>query len=318
MSGFDGFVSDHIALRDGWTALKAGVTILTGRRDNRGVYLGDDCLIENLAKPDETITKLNTAAIDEFAKRTGKQTFLLLAPTASEIERGRLPPFAATYDESGYIMQVGRSLRNAQLIDTVSALKAHSGEYIYYRTDHHWTTLGAYYAYTAASGMLGYTPLGKSAFDIEKVTDTFNGTLYSKSGYRTVTPDSISLYLPKAGPPLSTLVIGTGGSTKIYDSIYFKKMLSVKDKYSVFFDGNQACEDIFTTSEGKRLLVIKDSYAHSFVPFLMNHYSRITMLDMRYLVQKPDDTVRLSDYDQVLFLYNVETFGSDKSIQGIN
>ena len=95
-------------------------------------------------------------------------------------------------------------------------------------------------------------------------------------------------------------------------------MLSVKDKYSVFFDGNQACEDIFTTSEGKRLLVIKDSYAHSFVPFLMNHYSRITMLDMRYLVQKPDDTVRLSDYDQVLFLYNVETFGSDKSIQGIN
>lgn len=318
MSGFDSFVSDHIAFRDGWTALKADFTVLLGRRDNRGVYLGDNCLIENLNKPDETVTQLNLQAIDKLAKSTGKPTYLLLAPTASEIERDRLPPFATTYDEKTYIAQTGKLLHTAKLINIVPTLREHNSEYIYYRTDHHWTSLGAYYAYMAASGTLGYSPLSTSAFDIEQVTRSFNGTLYSKSGYRSVTPDAIDLYEPKTGSPLSKLVVGTGDSAKTYNSIYFKGVLSSKDKYSVFFDGNQAREDIFTTSAGKRLLVIKDSYAHSLVPFLMNHYSRITMLDTRYLVTSLNETVNMNDYDQVLFLYNVDTFGSDNSIHSIN
>ena len=318
MKGIDSFVSDHITCRDGWIALKADLVTLMGKRDNKGVYLGQNCLIQNIASPNPQIYRPNIDAISAFAKRTGKPTSLLLAPTAAEIERARLPAFASTYDQSAFISLVGRKLSGVKLINTVPALKAHSNQYIYYRTDHHWTTLGAYYAYAAAGTALGYTPLKRSSFNVEHASSNFNGTLYSTSGYRSITPDVIDFYQPKSGSPLDRLVIGSGNSAKTYDSIYFKNMLSVKDQYSVFFDGNQAYEDIYTKSSGKSLLVIKDSYAHSLIPFLMNNYRRITMVDTRYLAQSLDETVNLKDYDQVLFVYNVDTFNTDTSIQNVN
>jgi hypothetical protein len=318
MKGFDSFVSDHIAFRDSWTAMKADISTLMGSRDNKGVYLGDNCLIENIAPPNSSIYRPNIDALNAYAKRTGKPAYLLLAPTAAEIERAKLPPFATTYDQQSFIKRVGSQLSGVQLINTTAALKAHSGQYIYYRTDHHWTSLGAYYAYVAAGGALGYTPLALSAFSVEHASSDFNGTLYSKSGYRSVTPDIIDFYTPKSGSSLQSLVIGTGDSAKTYDSIFFRNMLTVKDKYSAFFDGNQAYEDIRTSSGGKSLLVIKDSYAHSLVPFLMNDYARITMVDMRYLAVPLVEVVNMKDYDQVLFVYNVDTFNTDTSIQNIN
>ncbi|HEX3027277.1 MAG TPA: DHHW family protein [Clostridia bacterium] len=318
MHNFDSFVSDHIVLRDGWTTVKAEATTLLGKRDNKGVYLGDNCLIENLSSPKESLWRPNLEAINTFAARTRNPAFLLLAPTAGEIERDKLPPYAQTYNQASFIRSVGRQLKGVSLIDTVKNLSAHKSEYIYYRTDHHWTSLGAYYAYSAAGKLLGYDPLPKSGFRIERATTAFNGTLYSKSGYRNITPDAIDFYTPKSGPVLKQLNIGLGSKPKQYTSIYFRNFLKVKDKYSVFFDGNQPLEDIRTNSVGKRLLVIKDSYAHSLVPFLMNHYSRITMVDTRYLLQPLDQTVNLRNYDQILFVYNVDTFATDQTIPNIN
>ena len=318
MSGFDSFVSDHIAFRDGWTAIKAKVSTLMWNRDNKGVYLGKNCMIENIASPNPQVYGKNIDALNAFARRTGKPAFLLLAPTAAEIERAKLPAFAATWNQQAFISKVGTALHGVRLIDTVPALKAHSAQYVYYRTDHHWTSLGAYYAYAAAGSALGYTPAPLSAFAVEHAAKDFNGTLYSKSGYRSVTPDVIDFYVPKTGSTLTGLTIGTGAGAKTYDSIYFRDMLSVKDKYSAFFDGNQAYEDIRTGAGGGSLLVIKDSYAHSLVPFLMNGYSRITMLDMRYLALPVDEAVKIGDYNQVLFVYNVDTFNTDASIQNIN
>jgi hypothetical protein len=318
MKGFDDFVSDHIAFRDQWTTVKADLVTDIGKRDNKGVYLGDNCLIENIASPDPSVYQPNTEAINAFAKKINKPTFLLLAPTAAEIERDRLPAFATTYDQSEFLKTVGENLKGVALINTVSTLSAHKNEYIYYRTDHHWTSLGAYYAYTQVGKDLGFTPLAYSDFEITHAAGDFNGTLYSKSGYRSITSDTIDFYTAKNGSSLQSLVIGSGDDAKTYNSIYFKDWLTQKDKYSAFFNGNQSIEDIKTNGQGKNLLVLKDSYAHSLVPFLMNHYSRITMVDMRYLVQPLDEVVKLKDYDQVLFVYNVDTFNTDDSIQSIN
>jgi hypothetical protein len=323
MTGFGSFVSDHIAFRDQWVAVKAGLITLTGKRDNQRegedrIYLGNNCLIDDIKSPNAAEYQPNINEINEFAKSSGKPVFLMLAPTAAEIERDRLPPFATTYDQSGFLSAVKKNLRGVKLINTIGALSAHKSEYIYYRTDHHWTSLGAYYAYAAAGSSLGYTPLARSSFDVSHETDSFNGTLYSTSGYRSVTPDTIDFYTPKTGSALSRLVIGTGSEAKTYNSIYFKNWLSVKDKYSSFFDGNQPYEDIRTTSSGKRLLVFKDSYAHSLVPFLMNNYSRITMVDLRCLVRPINEVVNLKNYDQVLFVYNVDTFNTDTTINRVN
>ncbi|MDR3645207.1 MAG: DHHW family protein [Clostridia bacterium] len=319
MSGFGDFVSDHIFARDNWMAMKAFFTTLTGARDNKGVYLGKDCLIENIAEPNPSVYKPNVEAISAFAKQTGKPVYLLLAPTAAEIERSRLPAFATTWDQNAFIGEVGHMLQGAQLIDTVDVLRAHADEYIYYRTDHHWTSLGAYYAYTQAAHSLGFKPLALSDYSVEHAGQDFDGTLYSKSGYRSITPDVIDFYHPAAGDGTVRLVIGSGAGAVTSDSIYFRNWLSAKDKYSAFFDGNQPLETIRTgATGGKKLLVIKDSYAHSLVPFLMSHYSEITMLDLRYLTDSVQHTVKLNEYDQVLFVYNIDTFNTDTSIQNVN
>lgn len=318
MSGFQDFISDHIAFRDQWVAVKADAEILAGKRDNNGVYLGDNCLIQNIKSPGNSIYSQNVDAINEFAKRTGKPTFLLLAPTAAGVEQNKLPAFAETFDQKAFIKSAGESLKGVKLVNTFDTLTKHNSEYIYYRTDHHWTSLGAYYAYKAAAGLLGYTPLELKNFTVRHQTTSFNGTLYSKSGYRCVTPDTIDIFTPKSGSNLISFTVGAGKDAVHYKSIYFTGWLSQKDKYSVFLNGNQPLEDINTTAKGKKLLIIKDSYAHSLVPFLMNNYSRITLADMRYLVQPLDEAVNLKDYDQVLFIYNVDDFNTDTSIQAVN
>lgn len=317
MSGFDSFVSDHIAFRNEWVTVKAGAITLIGKRDNQRegedrVYLGNNCLIDDVKSPVQSVYESNLDAINTFAKKFGKPAFLLLAPTAAEIERGKLPPFATTIDQEAFIRLAGSKLRGVSLIDPSSELRQHKNEYIYYRTDHHWTTLGAYYAYAAAGKALGYTPPPLSGFNVTQATNSFDGTLYSKSGYRSVTPDTIDFFTAKSCAALKSYTIGIGKDAVAYKSIYFKSWLAKKDKYSVFFNGIFPVEDITTTAKsGKSLLVIKDSYAHCFLPFLMNDYSHITMVDARSLVLPLDKTVNLKGYDQVLFLYNVDTFGSD-------
>lgn len=319
MNGFDSFVSDHIALRDSWITVKAQLSTLIGKRDNKNIYLGKDCLIQDIAKPNPAVYKANTQAIDDFIKSSKKPGYLLIAPTAAEIERSRLPDFATTWNQFAFISSIGAQLQSAHLVNITSALSAHQNEYIYYRTDHHWTSLGAYYAYQALSKPLHYKPLDKSSFSVEHATDAFNGTLYSKSGYRSVTPDTIDFYHYKSDQTVSKLTIGTGKEALVSKTIYFRDYLAKKDKYSAFFDNNQPVETLYTKNQnGKKLLVFKDSYAHSLVPFLMNHYSQITMIDLRYLNDDLKNVVKLKDFDQILFVYNADTFNTDPTIQTLD
>lgn len=317
MSGFSDFISDHIVLRDQWIVLKEKISTAIGKRDSNGIYLCGDRLIQKVEEPKPGVYKRNITAVNDFAKKTGKETFVMLVPTAAEIQKDKLPAYAPSLDQTNFIKEVSNKLDGAKLIDVSSALSEHKDEYIYYRTDHHYTTLGAFYCYTSAASQLGFSPLAKTDFNITQMTDSFNGTLYSKSGSRDVKADTIELFEPKNGFNLKNLTIGLGDSAKTYNSILFNDKLEGKNKYEVFFDGNQNVEKIETGNNGKKLLVIKDSYAHAFVPFLMNHYSEITMLDMRYLNCDVDEAVKTSDYDQILFLYNVDDFASDRTIANV-
>jgi hypothetical protein len=323
MSGFDSFVSDHFAFRDWWVSAKAGVSTAIGKRDNQRtgetrVYLGNGCLIDDIRKPNGGIFEANIKAINTFAKKSGKPAFFLLAPTSAEVERDKLPAYATTFDQKAFISTVKGKLKNVRIIDAVDTLKRHKDEYVYYRTDHHWTTLGAYYAYAASGEALGFSPLALDSFNVTHATNSFFGTLSSKSGYHDLAADTIDLYKPKTGSSLKTLTIGTGTDARACDSIYFNGWLQKVDKYSVFFNSNQGYEDLTTTSPGKRLLLIKDSYARCYIPFLMSHYSRITMIDPRYLTKPLGDLVNTDDYDQILFLYDVDTFNTSKELTAIN
>jgi hypothetical protein len=199
-------------------------------------------------------------------------------------------------------------------LDATSALQAHAQEDIYYRTDHHWTSLGAYYAFQAVSGSLGLENV-VSSYDIYTVTDSFEGTLASKSGSHQVT-DSIQVYAP-LGTDVSYYVVYPDSTDKVC-SIFQSDCLEVKDKYTVFFGGNHSLVEIETTAGNDRsLLVFKDSYANSFMQFLTPYYETIIMVDPRYYYDDIETVLTTYGITDVLYLYSADTFLTDTSLAAV-
>lgn len=151
-----------------------------------------------------------------------------------------------------------------------------------------------------------------NSFNVETVSTEFRGTLFSRTLDDGVTPDEMTYFHPAGGERKVKMISNDGMKATEYDSLYVREYLEVKDKYSSFTGSNVPIVDITTGVEnGKSLLIVKDSYAHSLVPFLANHYSRITMVDMRYINSGLNMLVNLDDYDQTLFMYNAITFAQD-------
>jgi hypothetical protein len=196
-------------------------------------------------------------------------------------------------------------------------MSLNASDYIYYRTDHHWTTYGAYLAYAAASGQMGYAAPDISSYNVEHASSEFKGTFYSKALYNNIPDDTIDFYFNAEDEAAVTVEITSafGEEPAVYDSMYFRDYLNVKDKYSSFLGTNTPIVKIKSDNDGGKLLIIKDSYAHCYAPFLTENYSEITLLDMRYIQISYKSVIDMSDYDQVLFLYNVSSFASDTDLK---
>ncbi|MEY8304404.1 DHHW family protein [Anaerosalibacter bizertensis] len=187
---------------------------------------------------------------------------------------------------------------------------------IYYKTDHHWTSKGAFYAYKRLGESMGFYPHGNDYFDIKEVTDSFYGSLYSKGRFRNIKGDSIELYIPKKS---ENCTVEYYDEKKISNSLYNMESLKEKDKYTVFLNGNHSLLKINTDiSNSKKLLIIKDSYANSLVPFLTGHYNEIYMIDLRYFNEDLSKFIKENNIDDTLILYNVKTFFEDNSIEKIS
>lgn len=316
MKDFEGFFADHFILRDEWIAAKTKTELLMGKKEVNGVFVLKDRLIQKVEDYDRTLVAKNVNAINQFAKRVGIPCAMMLVPTACEIQKDQLDSNAPVLNQKMLIESV-YSRMDGQLstIDAYSPLYSSKDEYIYYKTDHHWTSLGAYLGYSAASKALGYQSVPLNSFDIQHASHDFYGTLYSKVIYDQTGPDTIDYYSYPKGTSVSKVVVDNGREKKEYDSMYFREYLDQKDKYSSFLGSNQPFVTVRSNAPGgKKLLVIKDSYAHSLVPFLTQHYSEITMVDMRYINVNLKDKLKLEDYDQVLFLYNAENFIEDQDL----
>ena len=286
MEDFEEWFSDRFFGRENWIRLKNGTERLIGKTDINGVFTEDDRMIEIWKGFDREYTEKNLNAVKNFAESCpDKPVYFLLAPTSQEIYSDIMPKTALLGSQTellGYCRDLLSESRNISVIDVMTELKKHSQDYICYRTDHHWTSLGAYYAYYEAANAMGFKPTELSGFDIEHVSYDFRGTLYSKTLDDGVTPDIIDYFHPKEDEKIK-LTVNNGEEIKVYDSLYFREYLDVKDKYSSFTGPNVPCFTIETQVDGPSLLMFKDSYAHSFIPFLTAHYGRITVLDLRYI-----------------------------------
>ena len=314
MSAFEKFFSDHFVLREKWIQLKNQMEIITNKKEINGVYLTEKRLIEH-QELNEDIIKQNTEAINSFAEKYKKPTFLMIVPTAESIYTDQLPLMAPYFDQKKVIDSIyTASNKNLTCIDVFTPLLSAKNQYIYYNTDHHWTSLGAYLGYFSSAKPLGFAHNEIDKFNVEHASHDFKGTLYSKTLYEKSTPDTIDLYHLSTGEPQVTVTVNSGQKSSEHQSIFFRNYLDKKDKYNTFLGQNEPCVSVKTdVANQKKLLIIKDSYAHSMVQFYMYHYSEITLVDLRY-VNKLSNYVSVDDYDQIMFVYNFASVNTDTSI----
>lgn len=321
------YVKDQVAGRDNWVALQSTVeTKVMQKEQSGGILLGKEHMMfprtYGLVSSETRTLPKNTAALESLCRRYPGLVNVMLVPAASAVYPENVPAGAPLLDEDRYLDALSEAVQTAggRFVDVRQTLADHKGEYIYYRTDHHWTTQGAFLGYTAAAKKMGIYPLSEDFYDVEHASDKFRGTFYSKVLYNGIKPDTIDIWhlSENETQPEVEIYSTFGEEPTIHDGMYFREYLDVKDKYSTFFGTNQPMITIRTGHEGGKLLMFKDSYAHCFAPFMTEHYSEITMVDLRYIQISYKELIDVSDYDQVLFLYNASTFMSDENIKKLS
>lgn len=319
-SSFDTWFSDHFAGRDTWTAVNGETEYLLGKRENEEVFLCNNQLMARLKAPNEGFVEGNISALSSFYKKNTTPAFyVMLVPSASEIQVDRLPKNAKNtlWSQKEAIDQWYKELGDAgwTTVDVAGALADHNEEEIYYRTDHHWTSLGAYYGYEELAKTIGMDITPKEDMVIETASTDFYGTLYSKAGFREVSPDTIEYYFPNGVEGVESVTI----NDTEYDSLYFRENLEAKDQYASFLGENRSYVSVKTTANtGKKILMIKDSYANSLIPFLTSSYDEIDLVDFRYINETFTDHFSPDDYSDIVVLYSVDTFSSGNDLSKID
>ena len=328
MTKFENFFSDRIILREQWIGLMNDFDRLLGKKEIKGIFTEDGRMMQSWRESDydkESVAK-NLAAMENFAQKYPEmKMYFMLAPNAQEIYSDTLPANCGVADQKLFIKDCYESVPSITGIDIYPALQSARDKYIYYRTDHHWTSYGAYIGYKEAGKAMKFSAYTDDKFSIEHASDKFRGTLYSKTLDSSITPDTIDFYTLADNEPEVRVTVYKSGSEPdgTYDSMYFREFLDVKDKYSSFLGQNVPRIDIESklpeTNDSGNLLVIKDSYAHSLVPFLAKNYSHITVLDLRYINGDIESIgVDIKDYQNVLFMYNVITFSQDTNVKKLD
>ena len=307
MEKYDSYVTDQFVGRDKWINVKTRADVAMQRHEVNGVYLGSDgYLIEQHLEadyPDELVEKKLTLLKNLVERWDAK---VMLVPTADNILMDKLPAYAEYYDQSALLESVREQVGEEHYIDVYNTLWEHRGEEIYYRTDHHWTSLGAYYGYQTWRAA---TEQKRRIFHAEAktVSEDFLGTLHSKINLP-VSPDTIEYY------PVTELLkvqLTYDLQTKS-DSFYEESYLETKNQYGYFLDDNHAFIEIDTGyHNGKTLFVIKDSYANCMIPLLAFHYEKVYVVDLRYMNGKLFpfmESYEPEDGMDVLVLYNCVHF----------
>ncbi|MEE1191785.1 MAG: DHHW family protein, partial [Blautia sp.] len=282
MKDMEDYVTDQFFIRDKWINLKVLEDLALGKKESNGVYIGKkDYLMEIPTAPNQKALDNNLDAISNFsASHPDINTVMTLIPNAAYIYDHLIPRNAPVRDQEKDIKYVMNAVSTSlNFVDLTKTMSSHKEEDIYYKTDHHWTTLGARYAFDALSTALGIEKPTQE-YKIYPVTHSFQGTLASKSGYDKAL-DTIEIYVPQGVN--TDCVVNFTDEGKKTASVYESAALEKKDKYEVFFGGNHTRIDISTPMEGKKnLLLFKDSYANCFIPFLVPYYRNIIVIDPRY------------------------------------
>ena len=304
------YLADQFPGRNGWVTVKTITERMSGKKESGGVYFAKDSyLIEAFTgyKTKQCIENIEAIKqLSDTLAQNGITLRVMLVPTASSILSDKLPRYAPNADQK-QIIEYAKS-KGLNVVDIESALGEHKNEYIFYKTDHHWTSLGAYYAYAAWISEKGGHADPVSAWKSEILCDNFRGTTYAKVNYPFAAYDTITAYYKN-----ETHKVDYNGGNYITDSIYERKYLNGKDQYAVFLNSNQATTVVNGSGKGK-LLILKDSYANCFAQFTVDDYAETHLIDMRFFKGSVQKYIKEQDITEVLVLYNIPNFVVDTGI----
>ncbi len=325
MKQFETYSTDQFFARDFFVSTQAQTEKLLGKQENNGVYFAkDDFLIGRVEESGFSIADANLNAVEKLADAVPIPVGAVVCPPAETILSDRLPdPRPA--DQGILLMdRIAERLAHskAEWTDVRPVLDdaAARGEQVFYRTDHHETSYGAFLIVQAWREQAGLPPMEQSQWEQSVVSRSFLGTLWSKTPLFTQTPDEIVRWDRPAAdgrPALEVrMEIDDGAGTEAYPDLYAEEFLQAQDQYSYFLRGNHALVRLFSNAENpEKLLVLKDSYAHTAAPFLADCFSEVHLLDLRYYRGRVVDYIRENEIDRVLFFYSAENFAKDATIR---
>ena len=313
MEDWSSYLADQFPFRDFFVGAKTGMEYALGKREiNQVFFAGDGYLIEEYAAP--VNTDRIAAALHNFAEELESlqlEPRLMLVPTAYHVYREKLPAHVSWRDQ----METAQTLYDASgmvPIDCSRALLTCEEEGLYYKTDHHWTSRGAFQGYLKwceANGM--YLPA--SQFHPVQVSDSFQGSLDSRVLEAEGSRDSIELFTREQEP---SYTVSYNFGREISDSVYAPENLKKKDQYQIFLNGNHPEVTIETSNKnGKRLLIVKDSFANTLVPFLIGDCESIHLIDLRYYRGSLEDYISQREINEFLILYNLKNFCGEKNLK---
>lgn len=319
-SDYSKYMSDQFIGRSKFIKLKSKFDLFLGKKEINGVYIAkNDYLMEGFKKADDNVTNMKIDNINLFVRSNPKlKVSVMIAPNKVEIYKHLLPKNIPVDSQVDYLNNLREKLdpkiKFIDLVDTFERNK--NSDELYFKTDHHWTTDGAYLAYVEFCKKQNLEPVNIKSFDKSLASDSFRGSLYYKNGAQIGKPDSLYLYLTQANKPVVVKYYDT--KLKV-PSLYDVDKLDGRDPYEVFTGGNHTQIKIRTNIDtDRRLLLVKDSYANAMLPFLVDNFSEINVVDLRYFTGSMKDIIHNNDITDVLLLYNVNTFNSDSSILSLN
>ena len=316
------YTKDQVIVRDSWLkAQSLCESLLFQKEEIGGAMIGkNDALFTKmfaLTPTEEKLLQKNTTLVQQFIEKFPGQVTFLLAPSSSVINAEELPANTPMLDENARLDTIFSTVGEANSLDLREPFTAAKDDVqLYYDTDHHWTSYGAYLAYQQFCQMRGLTPMEVSESDYTTVPG-FYGTTYSKALYWKSKPDTIAYRdLPNAMTVWN--VSPTFELTENFTStMYDKSKLETGDKYAMFLYGNNGYSTIEGDGEGS-ILVVKDSYANSFIPYLTANYARIGVIDPRGFGLSVADFAQQEGYDEVLLLFNFQSFKESTFLSCLN
>lgn len=295
------YLTDHVPCRNLFVGINAYMELLAGRQKLKDVWLEDGKLLEAPVAMDEQAIARNVNAINSFGQTLGQPVYLMVVPSA-----GWAAGVEGYTDEQSLQAVYAAAGENIRPV-AVEGIYAGRPE-LYYNTDHHWTSQGAYNAYAAFAQAAGREYPAAETFDVTVVED-FHGSTYSRSALWLTPPETIELWQGS-----SNLTVTNAENEGVHCGIFYPERLEEADKYTVFLDGNHSLVRIHNPEKEGKLLVIRDSYSNCLGGFLAESYGEVVLVDLRYYRQTVSELARQENFDDILVCYSCANFLTDTNL----